>query len=785
MDTSSDAVVSHMSNGQSFEITDPVFPTAIQELKHETTGEPGPMQSQYPLEGLENNAHGDMNIDPGPLSHPPSEQLSEQKSEDKKSTKPRKRHDPDAEPRSSIHSSKNEGQHTDKRYLCYVCHKLFTRRRSVRDHIAKIHGSKSWEPLKSLEVTVDPDTGEPVESIDDVVARGPPSAPERPAAKPKKEKESKAGSPEAADEQPSASAVAPDTDPKPGAEFDLGEFPSESPKDETPERSIAEEKRPKVLASDRKSTPKVDTTEAARSTSTQPTQPAPVIGKKRPAAESLKPLPSALTKKGTAKPRPKKPRLTESDSVSDRGTPFRSPSATPLSARPQSSKLKKQLSAASSPASSRAASVERASPSPSVADTPGSSNDDGEVFCICRRGDNHTWMIACDGVCEEWYHGKCVNIRERDGDLIDKYICPRCTRDDLQTTWKRMCRRQDCRKPARVFQDPPSKYCSKECGRMFFVELVRRGDPYIETLKNDQFIIDANRPKKMRKKRKAANINLKDSPRKALPETAGDAIENSDSRMATPAYSEEERSEYETDSSADEDELPNRGGPLRAGEVKAITEQCKTLDQWIDLGRKPDTPPPESEDNKAEVLLDDFEKTKLAEIQQQKVENTNQLAILDAREKFLDAVKARSGGITDEVKKSLPKSKDLCGYDPRLAWNEDVFNNWYHTKGGREILNSANPKIGPPDDDMFTGDDGQRLINGVDDNSDGEGEGGRPLRKGGICVKNKCPRHRQWARTQLAEIRFEQDVIKRCIRKTEELERGIKDRASLRAWERQ
>ena len=46
-----------------------------------------------------------------------------------------------------------------------------------------------------------------------------------------------------------------------------------------------------------------------------------------------------------------------------------------------------------------------------------------EVFCICRKPDNHTWMIGCDGGCEDWFHGKCVNIKEEDAALIDKYIC--------------------------------------------------------------------------------------------------------------------------------------------------------------------------------------------------------------------------------------------------------------------------------------------------------------------------------------------------------------------------
>ena len=91
--------------------------------------------------------------------------------EAKKKERSTKQRDPE-KLKDTKHSSKNEGQHTDRRYLCYFCYKLFTRRRSVRDHIVKIHGEKTWEPTRSLEVIVEPHTGEPQEPIEDIVARG-------------------------------------------------------------------------------------------------------------------------------------------------------------------------------------------------------------------------------------------------------------------------------------------------------------------------------------------------------------------------------------------------------------------------------------------------------------------------------------------------------------------------------------------------------------------------------------------------------------------------------------
>ena len=52
-------------------------------------------------------------------------------------------------------------------------------------------------------------------------------------------------------------------------------------------------------------------------------------------------------------------------------------------------------------------------------------DDESALFCICRKPDDHTWMIGCDGPCEDWFHGRCVNMNEEDGKIIDKWICTR------------------------------------------------------------------------------------------------------------------------------------------------------------------------------------------------------------------------------------------------------------------------------------------------------------------------------------------------------------------------
>ena len=80
--------------------------------------------------------------------------------------------------------------------------------------------------------------------------------------------------------------------------------------------------------------------------------------------------------------------------------------------------------------------------------------------------------------------------------------------------------------------------------------------------------------------------------------------------------------------------MPNRGRALRAGEVRAIIDKCKTIDQWRELGRKPVTPPSEPDEKEVNVDFDDFERGKLEDLSREKADLETREIILEPSDKL-------------------------------------------------------------------------------------------------------------------------------------------------------
>ncbi|MCJ1284198.1 hypothetical protein MMC26_003529 [Xylographa opegraphella] len=474
--------------------------------------------------------------------------------------------------------------------------------------------------------------------------------------------------------------------------------------------------------------------------------PQPVAAMKRSAPKEKK-----VEKKGIAsaikKPTAKKRKL-DLDSVD--GTSISQRSGTPASSRasktpgPRNRKQGSTTPMQSSPAPM--------SKDPDTNDDD-DVDDDSELFCICRKPDDHTWMIGCDGGCEDWFHGRCVNMNERDGNLIDKYICPNCKANGVgQTTWKPMCRLDTCREPARVTGAKPSKYCCDQHGEQFMAMRALGKDA-----KKSEGIKGAGAAGVGRKRRKeniTDNVGIEDDEKN----------ENDD----------------------DVDQAYLRGGILHAGELKALTSGVKDIEEFNKLGEgvlspsraaSPDQNAMEMDNGdqmskeKLKVVYTAEEKAQLADIASKRTSLKRKRETLEVREKFLGLVRTRAKSTLEELKKK-EGVKDICGFDSRLTWSDEEFDTWRASSDGQTsletgVLTAPNTTIDEDGD--------QKMTNGDSSHADESGKG--------VCQKKRCERHKQWYKLQQQEIAFEKDECRQEMRKLESEEKGVGERAMIRHLE--
>ncbi|GIZ40345.1 hypothetical protein CKM354_000368800 [Cercospora kikuchii] len=339
-------------------------------------------------------------------------------------------------------------------------------------------------------------------------------------------------------------------------------------------------------------------------------------------------------------------------------------------------------------------------------------SQDGDLYCICRKPDSGEFMIGCDGTCDDWFHGKCVGVAERDKNLIDKYICPACTKAGVgQTTWKRICRRSDCRRPAKAGKTKSgshsSKYCSEECGVLYFREMAGKS------------------------------------------RGAGDSASRRAARR---------KGSLDTSDRHDED-LGARGGALAAGEVKALLNASHTVDEFRKLGDGVLSPPatPEADDAKDVPQYTESEARDLARIESEKEHARQRHALLKDRMKFVTLAKQAASRVATE--KEL-KPKEYCGYDPRIEWSEDQFQEWRNSRGGQQAF----------DTDL--------LVTGQD--LDASGVVDEELSVPEICDRKKCARHMEWSKLAVDDLRFEMSDNGDRMRSLDREEHDIKDRVARR-----
>lgn len=101
-------------------------------------------------------------------------------------------------------------------------------------------------------------------------------------------------------------------------------------------------------------------------------------------------------------------------------------------------------------------------------------DEDNGPYCLCRGPDDHRWMICCEK-CEDWFHGECINLSKDIGEsLIEKFICPNCTNENLKSLYKKTCALNGCRKPARLGQSNESVFCSNEHAQTWWERAVAK-----------------------------------------------------------------------------------------------------------------------------------------------------------------------------------------------------------------------------------------------------------------------------------------------------------------------
>ncbi|OQE47350.1 hypothetical protein PENCOP_c001G04426 [Penicillium coprophilum] len=442
------------------------------------------------------------------------------------------------------------------------------------------------------------------------------------------------------------------------------------------------------------------------------------------------------TKKGTAKKPAAKKRKTndpEVDSVDGRR------SNTPAGKTP--AKKQNSVSIAGSPPpeeKKKPSKKKKKGPKQATAQENDDSDsfDENAIFCICRRPDNHTWMIACDGNCEDWYHGKCVNIDPRDADLIERYICPNCASEGKGcTTWKPMCRLVECRKPARAKTKPPSKYCCDDHGREFMRQQTQQ----------------------LKKRAGQANGLFED--------------------------------------------LGSMGGILTAGDLKAAIMGVTSTQEFRKLGNRIISPPPqvdEKETTEAGIKVEskpqsgrwlgfdvhavDMEYSqdeiaKIEKLRKQRDELLHRKEMLAARSTFVSLLKPRAKGIVEKLKQHEPKGgwKDICGFDSRLSWSDEEFDEWRLSDAGKKALAEGTAEALAVGSSAGTDADGDTAMNGDSDDD-------ISFWTRGVCTKKRCERHKQWVKVQQQDILFEEETAEQDLARCEKEARSVVERGVMRRW---
>ncbi|KAH7037455.1 uncharacterized protein B0I36DRAFT_380647 [Microdochium trichocladiopsis] len=106
------------------------------------------------------------------------------------------------------------------------------------------------------------------------------------------------------------------------------------------------------------------------------------------------------------------------------------------------------------------------------------ADTDNGPYCICRGPDDHRWMIGCD-VCEDWFHGTCVDLSKEIGErLVERFVCPNCTDGKSNyTKFRKTCSLPGCKNQARLYgiaEEERSIFCSSEHCDLWWISAINK-----------------------------------------------------------------------------------------------------------------------------------------------------------------------------------------------------------------------------------------------------------------------------------------------------------------------
>ncbi|KAK6523300.1 hypothetical protein TWF694_006185 [Orbilia ellipsospora] len=183
-----------------------------------------------------------------------------------------------------------------------------------------------------------------------------------------------------------------------------------------------------------------------------------------------------------------------------------------------------------------------------------------------------------------------------------------------------------------------------------------------------------------------------------------------------------------------------------AGELSALVGAVNDATSFRKLGDGVPAPESPTSRSKIESLLSlDVEK-----LGPQKDAVNLRRSRVNTRSKFISMAKDRQKRVGDELRnegdQAVKGNKEICGFDNRLAMDDEEFEVWCETEEGRTVFS-------------------QGLISGRD----------------GLCTKKKCEKHKYWLRIAMEDIELEERLIGECSTMILNEETGLRQRQNTKS----